>query len=65
MKTKKSYIEYRLENGCVIEVSVVRGKIDFQLYRQDKNQMELFGDTVLTKSEAKELAKILQELSND
>jgi hypothetical protein len=65
MKTKKSFIEYRLENGGVIEVSVVRGKIDFQLYRQDKNQMELFGDTVLTKSEAKELATILQELAND
>lgn len=66
MKTKRSYIEYRLESGSVIEVSVVKGKVDFQLYRPLKNnQLELFGDTVLTKGEAKELANILQELSND
>lgn len=66
MKTKRSYIEYRLESGSVIEVSVVKGKVDFQLYRPLKNnQLELFGDTVLTKDEAKELANILQELSND
>jgi hypothetical protein len=65
MKTKRSYIEYRLESGAVIEVSVVKGKVDFQLYRQLKNQqLELFGDTVLTKEEAKELASILQELAN-
>lgn len=66
MKTKRSYIEYRLESGAVIEVSVVRGKIDFQLYRPLKNnQLELFGDTVLTKDETKELIKILQELTNE
>jgi hypothetical protein len=65
MKTKRSYIEYRLESGAVIEVSVVKGKVDFQLYRPLKNQqLELFGDTVLTKEEAKELASILQELAN-
>lgn len=66
MKTKRSYIEYRLESGAVIEVSLVKGKVDFQLYRPLKNkQLELFGDTVLTKDEAKELASILQELAND
>jgi len=64
MKTKRSFIEFRLENGHVIEVSFVRGKIDLQLYRQDKKQLELFGDTVLTKAEAIELASILKELSN-
>lgn len=66
MKTKRSYIEYRLENGAVIEVSLVKGKIDFQLYRPLKNQqLELFGDTILTRDEARELASILQELAND
>ena len=67
MKTKRSFIEIVQENGNVLEVSLIKNKIDIQVYKRTKKPDELFlsFDTSFTKGEAKELIEVLQELINE
>ena len=64
--TKRFFTELVLENGDTVEVSLIRNKIDIQVYhRNHKGESILVFDTKFTKEETQELIKILQEMLHD
>lgn len=66
MQSKKFFHEILLENGDVIEVSLIKKKIDIQVYKRNiKGESSLVFDTNFTTEEAKVLMDVLKELIND